>query len=123
MSIANSAFKEPFEKMKEILDSKDSQVATLSASLEAALSLIKDKNAQIDSCTASMQDAITLLAEYKKSDQCYYAMMTYMLEEGRNQEPLEFLRCWRMGNFHTLREEWPDAPKEIYYADPLNEES
>lgn len=120
MSIANSAFKEPFEKMKELLDSKDSQIATLSASLETALSIIKDKNAQIDSCIASMQQAVNLLDEYQKAEECFMAVIAYMLND---DEPLEFLRCWDAGNFHTMCEKWPDAPKEIYYADPLNEES
>ncbi len=47
------------------------------------------------------------------------AVIDYMLGEGRFEEPLEFLRCWNEGSFDSLREEWPDAPLEIYYADPL----
>lgn len=47
------------------------------------------------------------------------AVIDYMLGDGRFEEPLEFLRCWNEGSFDSLREEWPDAPLAIYYADPL----
>jgi hypothetical protein len=57
--------------------------------------------------------------EYLNSDTCFNAVISYMLGKGYTEEPLEFLRCWNEGNFDALREEWPDAPKEIYYADPL----
>lgn len=33
---------------------------------------------------------------------------------------LNFLRLWNEGDFDSLREEWPEAPEEIYIgADPL----
>lgn len=54
-----------------------------------------------------------------KTEAAYNAVISYILGEGYTEEPLAFLRCWNEGNFDALREEWPDAPKEIYYADPL----
>lgn len=47
------------------------------------------------------------------------SVITYILGKGYMESPLEFLRCWNEGNFEALREEWPDAPEEIYLADPL----
>lgn len=33
---------------------------------------------------------------------------------------LNFLRLWNEGEFDILREEWPDAPEDVYIgADPL----
>lgn len=55
----------------------------------------------------------------KKTETAYNAVIGYMLGKGYCEEPLEFLRCWNEGNFEALREEWPDAPEEIYLADPL----
>ena len=49
----------------------------------------------------------------------YNAVISYMLGDGRMEEPMEFLRCWNEGNFAALRREWPEAPEEIYLADPL----
>lgn len=35
-------------------------------------------------------------------------------------EGLNFLRLWNEGEFDILREEWPDAPEDVYIgADPL----
>lgn len=49
----------------------------------------------------------------------FRAVINYIFGAGRNEEPLEFLRCWYGGDFSALRKEWPDAPLAIYYADPL----
>ncbi|MNY60948.1 hypothetical protein D3C86_1975680 [compost metagenome] len=57
--------------------------------------------------------------ESRNSDECFNAVISYMLGKGYCEEPLEFLRCWNEGDFEALREEWPDAPEEIYLADPL----
>lgn len=57
--------------------------------------------------------------EYVNSDACWNAVIGYMLGKGCCEEPLEFLRCWNEGNYKALREEWPDAPEDIYLADPL----
>lgn len=57
-----------------------------------------------------------------KGEEAYNAVITYMLGAGRMEEPMEFLRCWNEGDFDSLRKEWPDAPPEIYYADPLNKQ-
>ena len=57
--------------------------------------------------------------ELSKTEAAYNAVISYMLGKGYTEEPLEFLRCWNEGDFDLLRTGWPDAPKEIYYADPL----
>ena len=57
--------------------------------------------------------------EVNKIQSSYNAVISYMLGKGYMEEPLQFLRCWNEGNFEALREEWPDAPEEIYLADPL----
>lgn len=59
------------------------------------------------------------LEELNKTEAAYNTVISYMLGKGYCEEPLEFLRCWNEGNFEALREEWPDAPEEIYLADPL----
>lgn len=59
------------------------------------------------------------IEELGKTEATYNAVISYMLGKGYNEEPLEFLRCWNEGNFKALREEWSDAPEEIYFADPL----
>ncbi len=59
------------------------------------------------------------LEDSRKSDECFNAVIEYMLGKGYMESPLEFLRCWNEGDFDALREEWPDAPEEIYLADPL----
>ena len=57
--------------------------------------------------------------DFYKAEAAYNAVIDYMLGKGYMESPLEFLRCWNEGNFDALREEWPDAPEEIYLADPL----
>lgn len=59
------------------------------------------------------------LKDNEKSVDCFNAVISYILGKGYTEEPLEFLRCWNEGDFDLLRTGWPDAPKEIYYADPL----
>lgn len=59
------------------------------------------------------------LEDYHKGNECFNAVISYMLGKGQSEEPLQFLRCWNEGNFDALREEWPYAPEEIYLADPL----
>lgn len=59
------------------------------------------------------------LEKLSKTEVTYNAVISYMLGKGYMESPLEFLRCWNEDNFEALREEWPDAPEEIYLADPL----
>ena len=76
-----------------------------------------------DNLTAAMLNRIDDLEEEvqesQKSDECFNAVISYILGKGHMESPLEFLRCWNEGDFDALREEWPDAPEEIYFADPL----
>lgn len=59
------------------------------------------------------------LEEINKTQNTYNAVISYMLGKGYMEEPLEFLRCWNEGDFEALREYWPDAPEEVYFADPF----
>ena len=59
------------------------------------------------------------LEQLNRTESSYNAVINYMLGKGYMEEPLEFLRCWNEGDFEELREYWPDAPEEIYFADPL----
>ena len=51
-----------------------------------------------------------------QAQDAYNAVISYMLANPC-ESPMEFLRCWNEGNFDSLRNEWPDAPEEIYLAD------
>jgi len=38
-----------------------------------------------------------------------------------DSDGMAFLRCWMHGEFPEIREEWPDAPEEVFIgADPLH---
>ncbi|WP_421526870.1 hypothetical protein [Pseudomonas brenneri] len=40
------------------------------------------------------------------------------------EEGLQFLRCWNDGDFDAIRDEWPEAPEEVFIgADPLHKPS
>ena len=54
-------------------------------------------------------------------DASFMAVITYMLNDGRSQEPIEFLRCWAYGDFDLIRREWPDAPAECFLAEVFPE--
>lgn len=58
--------------------------------------------------------------ELQRADECWSAVVSYMTGAGRMENPMEFLHCWNEGNFEAIRKEWPDAPKEVFYADPLS---
>lgn len=58
--------------------------------------------------------------ELEAADSCWAAVIDYMLGAGSMEEPMEFLRLWNEGAFDSLRKEWPDAPEEVYLADPVN---
>lgn len=49
---------------------------------------------------------------------CYNTVIEYCLYLGIGEEGLEFLRYWNKGDFDTIRAEWPDAPKDIFWAEP-----
>ena len=46
------------------------------------------------------------------------AAIKYALDNS-TESPIEFLRCWFDGDFQAIRDEWPDAPEEVFVgADP-----
>lgn len=69
--------------------------------------------------TLESTDNTGFLDEAVRGNAAYNAVIDYMLNAGHGEEPMEFLRNWNEGNFDALRNEWPDAPIAIYYADSL----
>ena len=59
----------------------------------------------------------------RAADACWNAVVAYTLQLARkdNDDAIAFLQNWNEGEFDVLREEWPDAPAEIYQADPLSD--
>ncbi len=47
------------------------------------------------------------------------AAIEYALQLGSADDGLVFLRCWSEGEFDVIRAEWPEAPEEVFGADPL----
>lgn len=47
---------------------------------------------------------------------CVLAVIQYTLKD---EDGLVFLRYWNEGEFQAIREYWPDAPEEVFWADPL----
>lgn len=45
------------------------------------------------------------------------AAIAFALELGDSNDGLLFLKLWNEGEFDELREEWPDAPIEVYGAE------
>jgi hypothetical protein len=55
------------------------------------------------------------IAQMEQGQNGYNALITYILEN-QCESPFEFLRCWNDADFDSLRNEWPDAPEEIYFG-------
>lgn len=108
----NDDYKEWYEEA--IITSNELGFAGLSAA-----DVIKYQAQEVDKLKRDIKD---IEREYLNSDACFNAVIDYILNKGYMESPLEFLRCWNEGNFEALREEWPDAPEEIYLADPLYKE-
>jgi hypothetical protein len=47
------------------------------------------------------------------SNNAAVAAIEYALATG-TEERIEFLRCWNEGDFEAIRNEWPDAPEEVF---------
>lgn len=61
-------------------------------------------------------DLKDFIAGAEQSIDAYNAVISYVLDNPF-ESPMEFLRCWNEGSFESLRQEWPDAPQDIYLAD------
>lgn len=62
------------------------------------------------------EDLKSHVAGFEQAQTSYNAVINYILANPC-ESPMEFLRCWREGSFDSLRNEWPDAPEDIYLAD------
>lgn len=61
------------------------------------------------------------LEDPEMMNECWAAVVRYTLELSENHgsdDAMAFLRNWNEGEFATLLNEWPEAPEEVYYADP-----
>lgn len=47
------------------------------------------------------------------------AAIAFSLSMDDADDAMEFLRLWNEGEFNLIRRSWPEAPEEIYGADPL----
>lgn len=114
------------EQIDGLVNTLHAQQAERDAILAERDRLREDRDSQQRVCIAEMEKVSQLRSEVEalKKDAereaaASNAVISYMLGEGFMEEPMEFLRCWNEGNFDSLREEWPEAPIAIYYADPL----
>ncbi|MEB0222106.1 hypothetical protein [Pseudomonas sp. AB12(2023)] len=58
------------------------------------------------------------------SDHGNYAAVAAIQFALETEDGLQFLRCWNEGNFEAIRDEWPEAPEEVFIgADPLHKPS
>lgn len=58
------------------------------------------------------------------NEACWAAVVAFTLELAETEnsdDAIAFLRNWNEGEFDVLRKEWPEAPEEIYHADPLSD--
>ncbi|NVL49914.1 hypothetical protein F2S72_09190 [Pseudomonas syringae pv. actinidiae] len=62
------------------------------------------------------EDLRNHVAGFEQAQTSYNAVINYILANPC-ESPMEFLRCWREGSFDSLRNEWPDAPEDVYLAD------
>lgn len=53
---------------------------------------------------------------HEELNECWTAVVQFALVADDGQA---FLRCWNEGDFDAIRREWPEAPEEVYFADPL----
>lgn len=51
----------------------------------------------------------------QSANRTWNALLNFALDSG-TEDPLELLQMWREGAFDEIREEWPNAPKEIFPA-------
>jgi len=59
-------------------------------------------------------------AEEEQSCDAAVAAIAFTLDY-QTECPMDFLRCWNDGDFDAIREEWPEAPEEVFIgADPLH---
>lgn len=58
-------------------------------------------------------DLRTHIKQQEQSESSFNSVIQFILANPC-ESPLEFLRCWNEGDFESLRQEWPEAPDEIY---------
>lgn len=67
--------------------------------------------------TATAPD--TDILQLQRENSAFAAVVEFMTGPGRTEGAEAFLDCWNKGDFDAVRENWPEAPVAIYYADPL----
>lgn len=68
---------------------------------------------RIKELEATVAEQTTALASYR-------AAVEYACED-IDGNGLQFLHSWNTRDFPEIRDEWPEAPEEVYWVDPLHE--
>ena len=89
---------------------------------EPPVGLPLNLSSDISTGAAASEDTASLVSHGDEPDpsSAFNAAINYALKCGTGDGGLEFLACWREGNFGAIRREWPDAPDAVFKgADPL----
>ena len=68
----------------------------------------------ISNITHNVKTAPAVAVNEPDPSKCFNAAINYALKCGFGDGGLEFLACWREGNFDAIRKEWPDAPSAVF---------
>ncbi|HEX4918609.1 MAG TPA: hypothetical protein VFV43_11975 [Limnobacter sp.] len=71
-------------------------------------------SAKLNMAIATAKAAPVVEVSDQDSSECFNAAIDYALKCGTGDDGLEFLACWREGNFDAIRKEWPDAPSAVF---------
>lgn len=89
---------------------------------EPPVGLPSNLSSDFSTGAAPSRDSVILVHDSDEPDPscAFNAAIDYTLSCGIGDGGLEFLACWREGNFSAIRREWPDAPDAVFKgADPL----
>lgn len=95
------------------------QLDNLAWLLAEGVLILKEQNPQAADWFAESEAALNALPLPPPDPST--AAITFAVENtSSDHEGMEFLRCWNEGDFDTIREQWPDAPEEVFIgADPV----
>ncbi len=97
------------------------QLDNLAWLLAEGVLILKEQNPEAADWFAEAEAALTALPLPPPNPST--AAIAFALENTlSDHDGMEFLRLWNEGDFDTVREQWPDAPEEVFIgADPLFE--
>ena len=95
------------------------QLDNLAWVLAEGLLILKTQNPEAADWFAEAEAALTALP-LPPPDPSTAAIAFALDNTSSDHDGMEFLRCWNEGDFDTIREQWPEAPEEVFIgADPL----